>query len=156
MLAYKNAITGGENFNSPILLKSMHTSEFYNCYLPCVWCAYAINRIVCFITPNFICLNSYLEALDRISAPDYLPTQHDILLVRVRTTSIIEYLFDMQSVCFRYCTSVESVSLWFNLLEFPVSIIPDTELWMWVGSSRSDESGSTASIMSPPSYFSPL
>jgi len=45
---------------------------------------------------------SYLEALDRIAAPDYLPTQQDILRVRVPTTGIIEYPFDLQEIRFRY------------------------------------------------------
>ena len=44
---------------------------------------------------------SYLEALDRIAAPDYLPTQQDILRVRVPTTGIIEYPFDLQEIRFR-------------------------------------------------------
>nr|CAH0099484.1 unnamed protein product [Daphnia galeata] len=43
----------------------------------------------------------YLEALDRIAAPDYLPTQQDILRVRVPTTGIIEYPFDLQAIRFR-------------------------------------------------------
>ena len=51
---------------------------------------------------NLYRLNSYLEALDRIAAPDYLPTQQDILRVRVPTTGIIEYPFDLQEIRFRY------------------------------------------------------
>lgn len=51
---------------------------------------------------NLYPLNSYLEALDRIAAPDYLPTQQDILRVRVPTTGIIEYPFDLQEIRFRY------------------------------------------------------
>jgi hypothetical protein len=47
-------------------------------------------------------MHSYLEALDRIAAPDYLPTQQDILRVRVPTTGIIEYPFDLQEIRFRY------------------------------------------------------
>ncbi|KPP75247.1 guanine nucleotide-binding protein G(q) subunit alpha-like [Scleropages formosus] len=43
----------------------------------------------------------YLNALDRISDPAYLPTQQDVLRVRVPTTGIIEYPFDLQSVIFR-------------------------------------------------------
>uniref|UniRef100_A0A8C5DEJ0 Guanine nucleotide-binding protein subunit alpha n=1 Tax=Gouania willdenowi TaxID=441366 RepID=A0A8C5DEJ0_GOUWI len=43
----------------------------------------------------------YLNALDRISEPSYLPTQQDVLRVRVPTTGIIEYPFDLQSVIFR-------------------------------------------------------
>uniref|UniRef100_A0A3B3XWR3 Guanine nucleotide-binding protein subunit alpha n=1 Tax=Poecilia mexicana TaxID=48701 RepID=A0A3B3XWR3_9TELE len=43
----------------------------------------------------------YLDSLDRIAQPIYLPTQQDVLRVRVPTTGIIEYPFDLQSVIFR-------------------------------------------------------
>ncbi|KAF6729764.1 Guanine nucleotide-binding protein G(q) subunit alpha [Oryzias melastigma] len=43
----------------------------------------------------------YLNALDRIAGSGYLPTQQDVLRVRVPTTGIIEYPFDLQSVIFR-------------------------------------------------------
>lgn len=46
-------------------------------------------------------LLSYLNSLDRIAEPAYLPTQQDVLRVRVPTTGIIEYPFDLQSVIFR-------------------------------------------------------
>lgn len=44
---------------------------------------------------------SYLSDIDRIAIPDYLPTQQDILRVRVPTTGIIEYPFDLDSIIFR-------------------------------------------------------
>lgn len=44
---------------------------------------------------------SYLNALDRIADACYVPTQQDILRVRVPTTGIIEYPFDLQDVVFR-------------------------------------------------------
>uniref|UniRef100_A0A4W6GCP4 Guanine nucleotide-binding protein subunit alpha n=1 Tax=Lates calcarifer TaxID=8187 RepID=A0A4W6GCP4_LATCA len=50
---------------------------------------------------SFLCPCSYLNALDRIAEPSYLPTQQDVLRVRVPTTGIIEYPFDLQSVIFR-------------------------------------------------------
>ncbi|KAM9516878.1 guanine nucleotide-binding protein subunit alpha-14-like [Salvelinus alpinus] len=43
----------------------------------------------------------YLSDLDRITAPSYLPTLQDILRVRVPTTGIIEYPFDLKTVIFR-------------------------------------------------------
>ncbi|TRY54328.1 hypothetical protein DNTS_021304 [Danionella cerebrum] len=43
----------------------------------------------------------YLDEIDRISAGFYLPTLEDILRVRVPTTGIIEYIFDLQRVLFR-------------------------------------------------------
>lgn len=43
----------------------------------------------------------YLSDLDRIADPTYLPTEQDILRVRVPTTGIIEYPFDLDNVIFR-------------------------------------------------------
>jgi len=43
----------------------------------------------------------YLSDLDRIALPGYLPTQQDILRVRVPTTGIIEYPFDLEEIRFR-------------------------------------------------------
>jgi len=44
---------------------------------------------------------SYLDSIDRISLEGYLPTLQDILRVRVPTTGIIEYPFDLDSIIFR-------------------------------------------------------
>ncbi|OQV11537.1 Guanine nucleotide-binding protein subunit alpha-11 [Hypsibius exemplaris] len=43
----------------------------------------------------------YLTDIDRITEPSYLPTQQDVLRVRVPTTGIIEYPFDLESIIFR-------------------------------------------------------
>ncbi|XP_053321433.1 guanine nucleotide-binding protein subunit alpha-11 [Spea bombifrons] len=43
----------------------------------------------------------YLTDVDRISKPGYLPTQQDVLRVRVPTTGIIEYPFDLENTIFR-------------------------------------------------------
>lgn len=43
----------------------------------------------------------FLSDMDRISTFNYLPTEQDILRVRVPTTGIIEYPFDLESVIFR-------------------------------------------------------
>ncbi|CAG9769434.1 unnamed protein product [Ceutorhynchus assimilis] len=43
----------------------------------------------------------YLSDIDRIKAPDYLPTEQDILRARAPTTGIIEYPFDLDSIIFR-------------------------------------------------------
>jgi hypothetical protein len=45
---------------------------------------------------------SYLMEIDRVAAPNYLPTEQDILRVRVPTTGIIEYPFDLEEIRFRY------------------------------------------------------
>lgn len=47
---------------------------------------------------------SYLMEIDRVAAPSYLPTEQDILRVRVPTTGIIEYPFDLEEIRFRYTT----------------------------------------------------
>ncbi|KAA3679302.1 guanine nucleotide-binding protein G(q) subunit alpha [Paragonimus westermani] len=43
----------------------------------------------------------YWDNFDRIVAPDYLPTLQDILRVRVPTTGIVEYPFNLNSTLFR-------------------------------------------------------
>ncbi|KAL5008841.1 hypothetical protein ScPMuIL_014422 [Solemya velum] len=43
----------------------------------------------------------YLDSVDQIANPDYLPSLQDILRVRVPTTGIIEYPFDLDSIIFR-------------------------------------------------------
>lgn len=48
---------------------------------------------------------SYLMEIDRVAAPNYLPTEQDILRVRVPTTGIIEYPFDLEEIRFRYVWS---------------------------------------------------
>jgi len=50
---------------------------------------------------NFFLFTSYLDDIDRISASFYMPTVQDILRVRIPTTGIIEYVFDLQTVIFR-------------------------------------------------------
>lgn len=49
-----------------------------------------------------MCISSYLSDLDRVTAEGYVPTQQDVLRVRVPTTGIIEYPFDLENVIFRY------------------------------------------------------
>eukprot|EP00053_Salpingoeca_punica_P001783 m.34884 g.34884 ORF g.34884 m.34884 type:complete len:356 (-) comp11213_c0_seq2:68-1135(-) len=43
----------------------------------------------------------FLDALDRVTKDDYLPTDQDILRSRQQTTAIVEYLFELKSVRFR-------------------------------------------------------
>lgn len=40
--------------------------------------------------------------IDRVAGRSYLPTEQDILRVRVPTTGIIEYPFDLEEIRFRY------------------------------------------------------
>lgn len=50
---------------------------------------------------DFILVYSYLMEIDRVASPNYLPTEQDILRVRVPTTGIIEYPFDLEEIRFR-------------------------------------------------------
>ncbi|XP_043831892.1 guanine nucleotide-binding protein subunit alpha-14 [Dromiciops gliroides] len=43
----------------------------------------------------------YLSDIDRIALPSFVPTQQDVLRVRVPTTGIIEYPFDLENIIFR-------------------------------------------------------
>lgn len=44
---------------------------------------------------------SYLNDVKRLSESNYLPSEQDILRVRVPTTGIIEYPFDLEQIVFR-------------------------------------------------------
>ncbi|NP_001089856.1 guanine nucleotide binding protein (G protein), alpha 14 S homeolog [Xenopus laevis] len=43
----------------------------------------------------------YLSDIDRVSSSGFIPTQQDVLRVRVPTTGIIEYPFDLENIIFR-------------------------------------------------------
>ncbi|KAL9917274.1 G protein alpha q subunit isoform X5 [Glossina fuscipes] len=53
----------------------------------------------------------YLMDLDRVAQPDYLPTVQDILRVRVPTTGIIEYPFDLEEIRFSYLSDLPRIEL---------------------------------------------
>lgn len=50
---------------------------------------------------------SYLSDVKRLAEPNYLPTEQDILRVRVPTTGIIEYPFDLEQIVFRRAQCIE-------------------------------------------------
>ena len=92
------------------------------------------------IIPHF----SYLSDLDRIALPGYLPTQQDILRVRVPTTGIIEYPFDLEEIRFRFialkiCNGIRV------LLATSLTRVLHSEWSTWEASDPSAESGSTVS-----------
>lgn len=70
---------------------SSSSHPFDNVYRP--YRTFRVLRTRCF---------SYLMEIDRVAAPNYLPTEQDILRVRVPTTGIIEYPFDLEEIRFRY------------------------------------------------------
>jgi hypothetical protein len=41
---------------------------------------------------------SYFDAIDRIAAPDYIPTDQDVLRSRTKTTGIIETTFEVNGI----------------------------------------------------------
>lgn len=43
----------------------------------------------------------YLNSLDRISNPEYVPTQQDVLRTRVKTTGIVETQFYFKNLHFK-------------------------------------------------------
>ncbi|KAK0089944.1 hypothetical protein PV325_004421 [Microctonus aethiopoides] len=51
----------------------------------------------------------YLNEIDRVAAPNYLPTEQDILRVRVPTTGIIEYPFDLEEIRFSYLSDLARI-----------------------------------------------
>ena len=65
---------------------------------------------------------SYLDELDRIAEPSYIPDLQDIVRVRVPTTGIIEYPFDMENVIFRWDTVPRDT---------PIDILLDTSIEMF-------------------------
>lgn len=66
-------------------------------------CMWSFTVVSLCIHVHLLCsLRSYLSYLERISTPGYVPTQQDVLRVRVPTTGIIEYPFDLENIIFRY------------------------------------------------------
>ena len=59
----------------------------------------------CFLRAREYQLNDsasyYLNALDRISMPDYIPTVQDVLRTRVKTTGIVETRFLFKTLSFK-------------------------------------------------------
>uniref|UniRef100_A0A674ND38 Guanine nucleotide-binding protein subunit alpha n=1 Tax=Takifugu rubripes TaxID=31033 RepID=A0A674ND38_TAKRU len=52
----------------------------------------------------------YLNDLERLGSPGYVPTQQDVLRVRVPTTGIIEYPFDLDNIIFSYLSHLEPIA----------------------------------------------
>lgn len=49
----------------------------------------------------------YLNSLDRISHPNYIPTQQDVLRTRVKTTGIVEMHFKYKGLHFKYVCIIQ-------------------------------------------------
>lgn len=70
-------------------------------YLKCM-CVNESDHLICLFHTVVMYISSYLSDIDRVTAEGYVPTQQDVLRVRVPTTGIIEYPFDLENVIFRY------------------------------------------------------
>lgn len=54
------------------------------------------------LTVSIISLfSSYLNALDRLGSPEYVPTEQDVLRTRVKTTGIVETHFTFKDLHFK-------------------------------------------------------
>ena len=45
---------------------------------------------------------SFLDNLPRLSAPNYVPSEQDLLRTRIKTTGITEVLFELKGLTFRF------------------------------------------------------
>lgn len=61
-----------------------------------------LRPVVCIFVMCPLPFHSYLNDLERVASEGYVPTQQDVLRVRVPTTGIIEYPFDLENIIFRY------------------------------------------------------
>lgn len=52
---------------------------------------------------------SYLNDLERICQPNYVPTQQDVLRTRVKTTGIVETHFTFKDLYFKLVSSHEGL-----------------------------------------------
>lgn len=63
---------------------------------------YFIKFTLVLVLINITCsLCSYLNALDRLGSPDYVPTEQDVLRTRVKTTGIVETHFTFKDLHFK-------------------------------------------------------
>lgn len=99
MLELKLALTAHESISSTTLPNSesycyTHVTVKCNATHPMYHNTYIKMHmgVLCF---------SYLDCLQRIGSPDYLPTEQDILRTRVKTTGIVETNFSFKNLNFR-------------------------------------------------------
>ena len=66
---------------------------------------------------TYVCDNycSYLNALDRISQSDYIPTEQDVLRTRVKTTGIVETHFTFKELHFKFVPSLLRIMLFIKI-----------------------------------------
>lgn len=89
--AYKNALLGKFAF---AFFSIAFLCSFFNNFLLFLSCRsreYQLNDSAAY----------YLNSLDRISHPNYIPTQQDVLRTRVKTTGIVETHFSFKGLHFK-------------------------------------------------------
>jgi hypothetical protein len=59
-----------------------------------------------FIIYDLFCIHkvplSYFDAIDRIAAPNYIPTEQDIIRARVKSTGLVELKFRLGGINYWY------------------------------------------------------
>uniref|UniRef100_A0A8D3CLJ8 Guanine nucleotide-binding protein subunit alpha n=1 Tax=Scophthalmus maximus TaxID=52904 RepID=A0A8D3CLJ8_SCOMX len=92
-----------QNRSNAMLVKEVDIEKIagfdtpYIVAIKCLWSDPGIQEYVC-------------VDLDRVTAEGYVPTQQDVLRVRVPTTGIIEYPFDLENVIFSYLTDLDRIA----------------------------------------------
>jgi len=86
----------------------------------------------------------YLNALERISAPGYVPTQQDVLRTRVKTTGIVETQFHFKDLHFKSVV-VTAIFLYFPTVTMKCSLLLLISLFTgcstWVDKDLSGKNG---------------
>ena len=59
---------------------------------------------------------SYLDSLDRLVSPDYVPCEQDVLRSRVKTTGIVETQFEHKELHFKWESNVDRRLLSMSLI----------------------------------------
>lgn len=67
----------------------------------CFLCLSCYQTFSVFFSSSLLLSFSYMSNLDRISAPDYIPTEQDVLRVRFPTTGIHDYSFTIKTITLR-------------------------------------------------------
>lgn len=80
---------------------------------------------------------SYLNQLDRITDPDYLPSEQDVLRSRVKTTGIIETKFSVKDLNFRSAFGSLGASRVSQLVSWPL-LKPNPDYYPPAASPNSD------------------
>lgn len=91
ILAYRRASTGPQSTSSTIPPDSKKSLKLkFNLF------KYSLLSVI-----DYLFSHSYLNDLERLIQPGYVPTEQDVLRSRVKTTGIIETQFSFKDLNFR-------------------------------------------------------